>query len=53
MGYRPATEDDIEYLPIPGDAPYDQTLGSWLADQFAALREPLTNFFETTFGPEE
>jgi type II secretory pathway pseudopilin PulG len=32
---------------------YDQTLGSWLADQFAALREPATNFFNSTFGPEK
>ena len=70
MGYRPATSDDIEYLPVPGDSPplvaatpqpslsqvvpsYDQTLGTWLADQFAALRGPATNFFNSTFGPEK
>ena len=70
MGYRPATSDDIEYLPVPGEAPavstpppertlsqvvpsYDQTLGSWLAEQFAALREPAGHFINSTFGPDK
>ena len=70
MGYHPATSDDVEYLPIAGDAPaaatatpqpslsqvvptYDQTLGSWLAQQFAALRGPASSFLNSTFGPEK
>lgn len=70
MGFHPAGVDDVEYLPIPGEAPpmatqapedvpagalptSDETLGSWLADEFAALREPIARFFEATFGPEQ
>jgi cell division protein FtsL len=68
LGYRPATPDDVEYLPVPGEAPpptagtpqlaspesapaYDETLGTWLASQFAALRAPVSKFIDTTFGP--
>ncbi len=70
MGYKPATADDVEYLPVPGEAPplatptqapdeaqvvpsYNETLGTWLADQFAAVRAPITRFFDTTFGPDK
>lgn len=58
--YLPLGEAPPNLTPTPTPFPtaeevvpaYDETLGSWLADQMAALRAQVAQFFQTTFGPE-